>query len=119
MPSRRKAFINGRPLTFMRRSKVVCILMADCFDALARGRETSAGPCSFVADGSIAAEASRKRRPIRLNRFFGPFTETFLDVVADVGQRLISQSCHFTQTLGSGWDGSIKLNGCASESLAR
>ena len=83
----------------MRRSKVVCTLMGGCFDALARERKSAAGPGSFVVDGSVDADALRKRRPIRLNRFFGPFTETFLDRVADVGERLISQSCHLAQML--------------------
>ena len=103
----------------MRRSKVVCTLMDGWFDALERGRNSDDGPWSFVTDGSLDADALRKRRPIRLNRFFGPFTETFLDVVADVGYRLISQSCHFAQTLCSGWGGSTNLNGCAAQSLAR
>ena len=52
---------------------------------LGAGRNSDDGPWSFVTDGSLDADALRKRRPIRLNRFFGPFTETFLDVVADVG----------------------------------
>ena len=103
----------------MRRSKVVCTLMDGWFDALERGRNSDDDPWSFVTDGSIDADALRKRRPRRLNRLFGPFTGTFLDRVADAGQRLFSQSCHFARKRCVASVSSINLNGAAAQSLAR
>ena len=90
--------------------------MEGWFDALERGRNSDDDPWSFVTDGSIDADALRKRRPIRFNKFFGPFTGTFLDRVADVGQRLN----FIILSLGAQAPvGSINLNGAAAQSLAR
>ena len=103
----------------MRRSKVVCTLMGGCFAAMERARNSDDGPCNFVADGSLEADALRKRRPIRLNRLFGPFTKTFL---GRVGRRrltpyltILSLRAKALVLIG----GSINLNGCPAQSLAR